>query len=188
MEGKRFVAGLVGGLLVALALITASGGLGFTSFTTFNAAVGTATVSSSTAGTSTTLAQTETSTMTTTVSSTTTYGGTPLGSLITNVTSPQSTPTTSGTETRSISATVTGWNPANQSAATAGNSANSVVTFGSAASGAPKTPTRLASIVQQPIISDAEILAPVLVAFLLGAFLYRVAIQERQRSEGESPE
>jgi hypothetical protein len=53
---------------------------------------------------------------------------------------------------------------------------------------ATKSSPRLDSIAQQPLVSNAEIFAPVLVAFLLGAFLYRVAVQERQRSEGENPE
>jgi hypothetical protein len=46
-------------------------------------------------------------------------------------------------------------------------------------------PSQLANIAHQPIASNAEILAPILVAFLLGAFLYRVAVQDRERSSGK---
>jgi hypothetical protein len=46
-------------------------------------------------------------------------------------------------------------------------------------------PSQLANIAHQPIASNAEILAPVLVAFLLGAFLYRVAVQDREKSNAE---
>jgi hypothetical protein len=34
-------------------------------------------------------------------------------------------------------------------------------------------------------VSNAEILVPVLVAFLLGAFLYRVTAKERERTDAE---
>jgi len=179
MEGKRFGLGLVAGLLVALALVTVSGGLGSTPMTMFSVARGGATpaaastVSSSTVS-STTVAISATTTATQTATGTET-GSAPWGSL--NATSPY---TSSTTATASVTSSSTASQPGQT---TATNTGNGLTYFTGAA--VSKEPSQLASIAKQPIVSDAEILAPVLVAFLLGAFLYRVAVQERERSSSE---
>jgi hypothetical protein len=40
--------------------------------------------------------------------------------------------------------------------------------------------SRVENIAQQPLLSNAVILVPVLVAFLLGAFLYRLSVRNRE--------
>jgi hypothetical protein len=182
MEGRRFGAGLAAGLLVALALVVVSGGLGATPFTALLAPSGTASPSSSTTVATLTFTMSTTTTpqaaiLTSTASATTSA---PPGSLVSNVTTPyQPSTTTFGTVSSTIT-TSTLSNQNNQSAATAATNANGTPYYAASPSGTNK-PTRLASIAQQPIVSKAEILAPVLIAFFLGAFLYRVAVQERER-------
>ena len=179
MEGKRFGLGLVAGLLIALALVTVSGGLGSTPLTVFNvnavntggAAEPTSTVSSTTVvfSATTTAAETTSSTL----------GGTS-PSLNSNGTSPVTSSSSTISETSSVeTATATSTTP--QWGGVGTTNTGSGTTYSSAASVADE-PSRLASIAKQPIVSNAEILAPVLIAFLLGAFLYRVAVQEREKA------
>jgi len=183
MEGKRFVAGLFGGLLVALALVTASGGFGATPLTVFNAALPQSAATSTTTVSSTTTIPYSTSTttqMTVSMTSLSTTGGYPVASLNSSATGLTSTSTTTfGTETSTTSVSTS--NPAGQTAA---NNANGGTYFLGLPSGTGN-PTRLASIPHQPITSNVEIIAPVLAAFLLGAFLYQVAFRERRKVAGE---
>jgi len=199
MEGKRFGVGLVAGILLALALVAVSGGLGSTPLTaSFGPAAAvpsssTTTVATSTA-TSTTMAIT---TMTTTappqsvsytLSTTSTTSGGSGQSLTSNVTNQLGTATSSTTVTSTVSTafsvTTTNSSPASQSAGTAATNANDEP-YNFFSNSGTNEPARLDSIAQQPIVSKAEVLAPVLAAFLLGAFLYRVVIQERERPKGD---
>jgi len=185
MEGKRFGIGLTAGILLALALVAVSGGLGPSPFATLEPAryvASTTTVASATITMSTTTAA-ETATSTVSITSTTSGGSGQ--SLVSNVTYPStgnSSSTTVSSTASIVASTTSNSNPGSQSAGTTAN--NGTPYYATFPSGTTR-PTRLANIAQQPIVSNAEILAPVLVAFLLGAFLYRVVIQERERSSGE---
>ena len=172
MEGKRFGVGLAAGLLLALALVAVSGGLGSASLPVFGPAPAASTTTAAT--TTVTMSVTTTSTATYALSSTTTSLGTPLGSLSGNVTSPRQVATT----------TTTSPNPS-QAAQTAANNANNGATYSTIFPSGAKNPTHIASIAQQPLTSNAVIVAPVLAAFLLGAFLYRVVVQEKERPDSD---
>ena len=186
MEGKRFGAGLAAGLLLGLALVAVSGGLGESPLAQLYAprgAAGTTEASSTLVVTmSSTTSPTATTAATSTVTATTTYGGSTGPSLSSNESSSYAS---TSTATGGISYTITSTTNAslgNQSAATsASNGAGAAVT----PSGVYR-PSQLVNIPQQSIVSDAEILFPVLVAFLLGAFLYRVTTAEREKPEAEA--
>ncbi|HXW94497.1 MAG TPA: hypothetical protein VEJ19_02170 [Nitrososphaerales archaeon] len=187
MEGKRFGIGLAAGVLLALAVVTVSGGLGSSPLGTFApaAAVSSTTTVASIAVTSSTTTVLSTVPSSATISSATTTTGGSGNSLNSNATYPYSvsTPSTTVTSTvSSISSTISSSIPASHSAGTSATSATNGTPYGSLGPSETNKPTQLANIAQQPIASKAEILAPVLVAFLLGAFLYRVAVQERERS------
>ena len=178
MEGRRFGVGLAAGLLVGLALVTVSGGLGPTPLAYFNSEGRAA--STTMASSASTITETSTVPQTATVTevSTTTTGGSSLPSLNANVTSISTSTTTTTWTATSISVSDTAKSgPNNQSAATNGNSGT---TFGGLTPAENHSPSRLVNITQQPIVSSAEILVPILVAFLLGAFLNRVALRERE--------
>jgi len=190
MEGRRFGIGLAAGILLALAVVTASGGLGSTPFGSLAPAEisSTTTVAATTIATSPVITSTSTATQTfsatSTVSIPSTTSGSPGQSLVSNVTYPSSGTSSSTTVSSTTSSGASlnfGSSSANQSAGTSAN--NGSPYYMTTPSGTTK-PTRLANIAQQPIVSNAEIVAPVLIAFLLGAFLYRVVVQERERSNG----
>ncbi len=159
MEGKRFAVGLVAGLLVAVGVVTAAGSLGTAPASVlFGPTSGSAAVT--TAGVATTTA---TAAMSATSGSAAFPNATSSGS---------QTYTTSVTTSTKASVT---------SASTPG--AN-----GQNADNAAKPPTfssQLVDISRQPPLSNALILVPVLVAFLLGAVLYRASIRDRTSSEEE---
>ncbi|HUI23136.1 MAG TPA: hypothetical protein VLY82_01950 [Nitrososphaerales archaeon] len=188
MEGKRFGVGLAAGLLLGLALVAVSGGFGSTPLAQFGPNLGAAGTTEMTSTSTTAVASSTIPTVIYTVSATTSNGGSSTPSLSTNSTTPYtsaSTTTFSITSTSTLSTTstqagTTSGSPAGQSAGTSANSA----TDGSVAPGVKANPSHLVSILQQPIMSNAEILVPVLVAFLLGAFLYRVT-REGGRSDAE---
>jgi len=185
MDGKRFGLGLAAGILLALAVVTVSGGLGSSPLATFGPARNVASTTTVASATITMSTSTVTETATSTVSMTSTTSGSPGQSLVSNKTYP-STVSSSGTTESSASSIVAsitfGSSPTSQSAGTSANGGTPYYNLGP--SGTTK-PTQLASIAQQPVVSNAEILAPVLVAFLLGAFLYRVVVQEKERSSGD---
>ena len=183
MEGKQFGVGLTAGLLVGLALVAVSGGLGASPLAYFGAQ-GRSAVTSATMSTSTTpMTTTASQTVTYTVASTTTSGGSSIPSQSSNGTAALSTSTTIVfSATTTLTSTTSG--PSNGESVvtnTNGGTAN-----GAHTPAASYSPTRLANIPQQPIVSNAEILAPVLVAFLLGVFLYRVAVKEREGPGAEA--
>jgi len=185
MEGKRFGIGLAAGILLALAVVTVSGGLGSSPLATLEPARYAASTTTVASATITVSATTATQTATSTVSITSTTSASPGQSLVSNVTYPSTVTSSSATvssTTSSVASNTFGSNSASQSAGTSANGGTPYYNLGP--SGATK-PTQLASIAQQPIVSNAEILAPVLVAFFLGAFLYRIVVQERERSSGD---
>jgi len=190
MEGKRFGIGLAAGILLALAVVTVSGGLGSTPSALF--APSAASPSSTTTVANTAVATTtSTISMTTipqtstyTVSSTSTTSGGSESSLNSNVTysaSPASTTVTSTVS--SVSSTA---NNSNQASLSVVTSTTSTTPYYVVTPSGTSKPSQLASIARQPVVSNAEILAPVLIAFLLGAFLYRVTARERERSSRDS--
>jgi hypothetical protein len=177
MEGKRFGVGLAAGLLVALALITTAGGFGSNPASVLLAPIsnGGTTKAIATASMSSTVTQT----VTTTTAATATYtlsrsSGTAGGYTQQNSTLYPATSTATSTSTASSKTTSNSSNPA------------SIGSLNSATSqGTPKYSSRIDSLATQPILSNAVILVPVLVAFLLGAFLYRISIRERAAGEEE---
>ena len=183
MEGKQFGVGLAAGLLVGLALVAVSGGLGASPLAYFGAqgrsAVTSATMSTSTTTMATTAFSTVTysPTVTYTVVSTTTSGGSSIPSQSSNGTAALSTSTTIVFSVTTTLTSTTSGPPNGESVVT---NTNGGTANGAHTPAASYNPTRLANIPQQPIVSNAEILAPVLVAFLLGVFLYRVAVKERE--------
>jgi len=195
MEGKRFGFGLAAGVLLALAVVAVSGGLGSSLSGTFapaGAAVSapTTTVASATVTMSTTtIPPTTTFSVTSTVSIATTTNGGSESSLNSNGTYPYGSITTSSTTVTitasSAPSTTSSSSPGSQST---GTSATSGTPYNFYMPSETNRPTQLANIAQQPITSKAEILAPILIAFLLGAFIYRVATRERERSSETNPE
>ena len=190
MEGKRFGIGLAAGVLLALALVAVSGGLGSTPLTaSFGAARSVSPASTTTIATAT-FTMSATTTVPQTVSSTplttSTTSGIPEGSFTSNVTSPYSFSSSSTTVTSTVSSVTNTANNSSTGSQTAATNTNGILYNVITPSGTgTNKPTRLASIAQQPIVSNAEVFAPVLVAFLLGAFLYRIVVQERERPSGD---
>jgi len=203
MEGRRFGIGLAAGILLALAIVTVSGGLGSSISGTF-APAGAATSASTTTVASarvtmstTTIPQTATFSVTSTVSIATTTNAGSVNSSVTYASSPATTSSTTVTGTtssvpsttitstiNSLSSTTSTYNPGSFAAVTNATSATNGTPYNFFMPSETNKPSLLANVVQQPIASKVEILAPVLAAFLLGAFLYRVATRERERSDG----
>jgi hypothetical protein len=143
MEGKRFAAGMLGGLLLGLMVIASAG---FTFYSSSFARAGSANYPA---------AQGAGVTTTATVSTSTTHGGNASAGLFSAV-------------SKSTTSTITSSNL---------NTTQVVVPF-SAVQGAttgPRSPSRLDSILTQPPLTSGFILLPILVAFLLGAILYRTS-------------
>ncbi|HEV2227293.1 MAG TPA: hypothetical protein VGR56_10885 [Nitrososphaerales archaeon] len=142
MEGKRFAAGLVGGLLVGLVIVTATSGFTFGlygSFSSVNNNVGMQ-LSSETGA-----------------KSTSSTGSQPL--------SPPSQNSSNST-----------FSTAGRSTTTATTSSSPPVADLSPANGV-KFSSHVDSIAQQPVLTNAFILLPVLFAFLLGAVIYRASMK-----------
>lgn len=155
MDGKRFGVGVVAGLLVALAIVTASSGLG--SFSgTFNLL---AQVSPQAGGplTTTTASNYSVTTIATIQTSTTSGSGPVLSSL----NSTKSAFTTSTT---------------NSNPYTLGSAAGGLT---------PIFSSRVDSIARQPLVSNAIILVPVLAAFIFGAVFYFASVRGRDHSSEE---
>jgi hypothetical protein len=183
MEGKRFGVGLAAGLLVGLALVAVSGGLGATPLSYFGAQ-GRAAVTTAASSTSTMTVTSATSPIVTyTVATTTTSGWSSIPSQSSNGTAALSTSTTIIFSVSSTSTSTTNGPPSGESVVT---NTNGGTPNGGFAPAANYNPTLVANIPRQAIVSNAEILAPILVAFLLGAFLYRVAVKEREGSDAEA--
>jgi len=191
MEGKRFGVGLAVGLLLGVALVGVSGGLGFTPIAQFSVNRGAASTTEVTSTSSQTLSSATLSTVTYTASTTTTTGGSSNPSQWTSATNayPSTSTATLGTTsttTLSITSSSAGTTPASPADQGSAANGNGGTTGGLSNPGLNFGPSHLANIPQQPIMSNAEILVPVLVAFLLGAFLYRVTMKEREGSGVEA--
>jgi len=172
MEGKRFGVGLAAGLLVALAVVTTAGGFGSNPASVLlapssNSGAMTKVITSSVTST-VTVAETTTAASTATYSASSSGGNTG-GFLWQNATSYPASTTTSSSST--VSSKITSTNSSNPTSQAADNAA--------ASQGTPKYSSRIDSLATQPLLSNAVILVPVLVAFLLGAFLYRISVRER---------
>lgn len=158
MDGKRFAIGLIAGLLVGLAIVTAAGGLGSPLYAPLlpSAYV--------TNGGEVTVPQTTTTnSVAFTVSSSTSKSNATFGSTVPIQGSLNSS---SG----SVSSSTTSPDLA------ALKAMNSAVT---------PLSSQLASIPQQPPLSNAIILVPVLLAFLLGTVLYRASAHDREETSKE---
>ncbi len=149
MEGKRFGFGLAVGLLLGVAIITASGGLGALSPGVpqyYNFSKG---------------------------ATTTTYTGT------TAVTSSQPIDAAVGHQTTTTTIAASQTIP--------GNSSNTGLNGMSSGVTTPAYSSRVESIPHQPLLIDALVFVPVLVAFLLGAVLYRASYRNREHPDEERP-
>jgi hypothetical protein len=153
MEGKKFAIGLFAGLLLGIAIITASGGL-------MTLPSGASPASKNTQGGSA-LTTTALVTETTIVSQTETTTSVPAYVAVGN---------------KSITSTTT------TPAAPGSNSLNSDLTgVGTANSSTPAYSSRVQSITHQPVLTDTVVFVPVLVAFLLGALLYRASNRGKEQ-------
>ncbi len=165
MEGRRFTVGLVAGLLVALGVVTAAG-----SFGTSPASVLFGPTSGGAAVTSPEMATTTaTASVTMGVTATTVMSATSSSAAVPNATN-------SSSQTYVVSVT------------TGATSTSSPATNGQSADTTARTPSfssQLVNISKQPPLSNALILLPLLVAFLLGAVLYRASVRGRASSEEE---
>ena len=178
MEGRRFGVGLAAGLVLGLALVAVSGGLGATPLAYFSSQERAASTTTAASVTTVTMTSTSPQTVSITVESTTTTGGSSIPSQNSNVSSATTSTTTTTRTATSISASTT-TNSGSNSQSAAGN-ANGGTTYSGLTPAENHGPSRLVNITQQPIVSNTEILVPVVIAFLLGAFLYRVALRERE--------
>jgi hypothetical protein len=168
MEGIRFGIGLAAGLLVALVVVTVAGGLGVAPASVPFASKGIA--STTPAQTSTTATLTATAVVTIEASSTSSSRSSATsGGSIPYAVSENATLTTSGSSTSRIS-----------SSTTTPSLTNGTGALSSSVTG-PSYSSAIDNIARQPLLSNAVIFVPVLLAFLLGAFLYRVSIRDRER-------
>jgi hypothetical protein len=157
MGGKRFGLGLAAGLLLGLAVVTASGGLGstlspsyFGSFRSGNQAVS-----------SVTTTMTAVTILSSTAASSSNYTpGYPISSLnsssgsVTSVTTTSTTPGSAAQNANNIAAT-------------------------------PSFSSHLDSIAAQPFLSNVVILVPVVLALVLGAVLYLSSARSRREPAEE---
>jgi len=181
MEGKRFGVGIAAGLILGLALVAVSGGLGGTPLAQLSPRGGAVSTTTASSTLILTVTATSASTVTYTVATSTTTGGSSIPSQWSNGTKAYTSTSTTTVITSAPASSTSNGTPSESGA----TNATSGVTDG-AFIPAGNNPTRLANIPQQPIVSNAEILVPVLIAFLLGAFLYRVTVRERERSDAEA--
>jgi hypothetical protein len=148
MEGKRFGAGLVAGILLGLVIVTASSGLA--------PGLNGSPFSS-------------------------TFGGSDLAKSATTSTTATSSQTGSPPSQNSLNSTLSS---VGRSTTTTSSITSPVPTSADHADSTtpPQFSSRVGSIAQQPILTNAFIFLPVLVALLLGAILYRVSLKRREDS------
>ena len=169
MEGRRFGVGLAAGLVLSLAVITASGGLNglqgtFASPQSLGTHAG-AGETTQTATNSATMSSTQTET--TVLSAPTTTGGQPVYAV-------------SGNGTKTVITSTTQSNPS--PAPVAGLLTN---LFGSVNGNSSKDASRVASIAQQPISTDLVVFIPLALAFLLGAAIYLASNRRNRQPDAE---
>ena len=164
MEGRRFGVGLAAGLVLGLAIITASGSLGALqpALSSSNNPVTQAGSGETTQTATNTVTMSSTQTETTVPSAATTTGGQPVLS-------------TSGNGTRTVMTSTTQSNP---SPAPVGSLLSNL--FGSVNSGSSGDASRMTSIAHQSPSTDLVVFIPLALAFLLGAALY-LASNRRNR-------
>jgi hypothetical protein len=162
MEGKRFGVGLAAGILLGLAIIAGSGAISSPVgvFGSLSNSLNSAPATTFTAAMTTT---TETQTQTSSSSTSPAFAG---GAV---------PPPTTGNKTAAT--TTTASTSQNLPATQAGSSATPRLAFSS----------RVSSITSQPLLSNAVLIVPILLAFLFGAVLYRASIRGREPSGQESP-
>jgi len=169
MEGRRFGVGLAAGLVLGLAIITASGSLSALqpalSLPDNSATHAGAGETTQTATNTATMSSTQTET--TVLSAPTTTGGQPVYA-------------TSGNGTKTVITSTTQSNPS--PAPVAGLLSN---LFGSVNGGSSKDASRVASIAQQPLSTDLVVFIPLALAFLLGAALYLASNRRNREPDGE---
>ena len=157
MDGKRFGVGLAAGLMVGLAIITVSGGIGssfglYDSLGSQNGANLASSTTTEAAGLTTSTASTSSST-----------SGAPAYVV---------TPGSNSTLTSTVSSNTYTTDQKAAHGAASGFSANPFV-FSS----------NIASIAQRPATSNAVVFIPVLVAFFLGAIVYRASNRSKEETD-----
>lgn len=153
MEGKRFGAGILGGLLLGL-LIVGSSGISAGVFGSFSAVAP---------------AQVDKTATTVAISSTVLLTTTTAGSAYNNG---------PGTTTQSVSSATTQQSTTEQPLTSSPDFAAWV-----ASGADQRSPSHLGSIVAQPALVDAVILLPLLVAVILGAILFRASGRSQVAAE-----
>jgi len=169
MEGRRFGVGLAAGLVLGLAIITASGSLTALqgAFASPQSLVTQAGAGATTQTATNTLTVSSTQTETTVLSAATTTGGQPQYPI-------------SGNGTKTVITSTTQSNPS--PAPVAGLLTN---LFGSVNGGSIRDASRMASIAQQPVSTDLVVFIPLALAFLLGAALYLASNRRNREPDGE---
>jgi hypothetical protein len=170
MEVKRFGLGLLAGFVLAFAVVAVSGGLGpALGPSSFSPSLNTSSSSTFYITSTTAYATLSVTAATTTVSSSssTLSGVTSEGSAAHPLSGNGTTATRSTTTAISISSSSTVPTPSNEGSI-------------GLTTAHPGYSSRIDSISQQPLLSTTIILIPVLVAFFLGAFLYRVSVRDRE--------
>jgi hypothetical protein len=163
MDGKRFGIGLAAGLLLGLAIVTASGGLG--SAPAIFGPASSPLYGGEAAATTTT--NTVASALTTTVTQSSSTSGVPAYSV-----NPANSTTGSVSNAKTITSISSTTSPGQSSLNSLGSSEKS-----------PNYSSRIVSITQQPLLSNTVIFVPVLAAFLLGAILYRASNRNKDRPD-----
>jgi len=191
MEGKRFGAGVLGGLLLALLIVgsTAFNGGLFGSFTAaVPAATQSAVTSSSTlVSTSVTSEATMTGTTLSTMSSILYTVSTGEANQVTSSAS-SSVSSVSASSSSSSAVTISSVTGATSSQTPAEPWYNFLVSaagFQPSSGSSQPSPSRLSAIAAQPAVLNGFVLVPLLVAVILGALLYR-ASGRRRSAESES--
>jgi hypothetical protein len=150
MEGKRFGAGLVAGVLLGLVIVTATSGFTFGLYGSFSAVSNNAGLVSSVTGAKST--------------ATTSSQPPPSQNGSNSTLSAIGRSTTTTTTTMTTTTATTGPSPVGAD-------------FASATT--PVYSSHVANIAQQPVLTNIIIFIPVFIAFLLGAVLYRVSTKRR---------
>ena len=169
MDGKRFGVGLAAGLLVALAIVGASGVGGGSLSASLTKGGAPYSPPGTTTGSTTTSAST-TAALVANETSNASSGS----HAVSSTTVPQSGNTNASAVVTAITTT------------SISSSTQQVNYFGPASQNA--SPSRLASIAVQPALSTAFVAVPVLVALLLGAVLYRVSVKARGEGAADPEE
>ncbi|HMD78731.1 MAG TPA: hypothetical protein VKF39_01965 [Nitrososphaerales archaeon] len=168
MDGKRTGAGIIGGLLLGLAIIGASGfttGL-YGSFGAVGENVATQSSVSTSVSTSVAVAISS-STMLSTSTGTGQYTAAPGQNYTTSVSSSVSTSASSSVSTQKTS------------------SQPSAPEFAAIFNGGAQSPSHLDNISGQPALVDGVVFLPLLVAVILGAILFRASAGRSRKTEPE---